>query len=484
MPNIFDEKGIITQGIDDYRSDMSDRAKVLFADKLNGKQLRVDDSSMLGRIFALVSKGLVDNAEILPLILQAFDINSAEGQQLDNLLWGLHRVKRKSAAQATGMVMLQGDIGVLVPKGSQVANNLTNDTYKTDSNVTFTNTDTNGVDINITTTTGTYQIDYTIEGYLSNSPPIVVVQDSFGSTIKDIAERIVDAINSQSSYLTATRNNDNSVKVVIRDQSRIGNFTVSSSTLTVVRAYKPVYVTSNTYDSSESKVGQVKTIKTAIMGWRGVINPYYIFSSEPTESDESYRYRGKLNLQASSGKYNSIIMALKSVNGVVYESVQQNTSSNTTNSGITNNGVAITVMGGNEDDIALAIFNSVSEGIAMTGDIVKSVKDINGYPHEIRFSRPKTVPLQIQMSLVTYPEFPNNGTALIKQAIVNWFNNLNVDEDVHYSRLFEPINSVRGFAVKGLKFGKKGGTLGTEDVVVKYNEIATINAEDINIGGV
>ena len=39
---------------------------------------------------------------------------------------------------------------------------------------------------------------------------------------------------------------------------------------------------------------------------------------------------------------------------------------------------------------------------------------------------------------------------------------MNVGEDIHYSRLYEPINSIRGFAVRNLKFGYKGGTLGVD----------------------
>ena len=168
---------------------------------------------------------------------------------------------------------------------------------------------------------------------------------------------------------------------------------------------------------------------------------------------------------------------------MTYENVQANTSSKETGGGIINNGLAITVQGGNEDEIAVAIFNSVSDGIATSGDIVKEVKDINGFGHEVRFSRPKSKPLQISMSLVTYADYPSNGNALIKQAIVDWFNKLNVGEDIHYSRLYEPINSIRGFAVRNLKFGYNGGTLGVDDIIIRHNELATINAEDISIGG-
>ena len=100
MPNIFDERGVIIQGIDEVRSNMAQEAKIRFSYELGGKELKVDDSSVLGRLFAIVSKPAVQNAEILPLILQAMDINSAEGQQLYNLLWNVHRIKSLSASQA------------------------------------------------------------------------------------------------------------------------------------------------------------------------------------------------------------------------------------------------------------------------------------------------------------------------------------------------------------------------------------------------
>lgn len=482
MPNVFDEKGVVVKGIDEFRSDMADTANVIFSDKLDGRQLKTDDSSIIGRLFAIISKGLAQNAEILPLITQSLDINSAEGQQLDNLLWGIHRIKRKGASQANGMLMLHGDLGTTVIRGSQVSNSVTGDSYKTDSSVTIDRINANGVDISISDVGGTYTLSYNIQGYLSTSPQIVVDTGIHDSTVKDIAERLVGAVNSQSSYLFASRNNDNSVKVVILDQSRVGDFSVGGL-CSIKRAYVPVYATSTTYASRESLSGQVTSIRTSTLGWRGVTNPYYIAPSLGVESDENYRRRGKLKQLSSYGKYNSILMAIKTVSGVVYENVQQNTSSNTTNSGITNNGVAITVMGGNEDDIALAIFNSISEGIETSGDIEKLVKDINGFEHPIRFSRPKIVPLEISMSLVTYPNFPTNGNARIRQAIVEWFNNLNVGEDIHYSRLYEPINSVQGFAVKNLKFGYKGGTLSLEDIIIRHDEIATLSAEDIIIGG-
>ena len=431
----------------------------------------------------MIALPIVQNAEVIPLILQSLDINQAEGQQLDNLLWNIHRIKRNGMGQANGLLMLYGTIGTTVSQGSEVGNYITGDSYATDDDVTFSHVSANGVDIEISSIDGVFKLAYTIDGKLSQSPNIVVQKGVTDTTIQQIAERLVDAIDSQSSYLTATRNNDNSVKVIIKDRNNVGNFIVTGN-MTVVRSYMPVYATSTTYSSKESLANQVTLIRSSTLGWLGVTNPYYIFPSTPIESDEDYRYRAKLNLHGNPlGKYNAILFALKSVKGVTYENVQANASSKETGGGIINNGLAITVQGGNEDEIAVAIFNSVSDGIATSGDIVKEVKDINGFGHEVRFSRPKAKPLQITMSLVTYADYPSNGNALIKQAIVDWFNKLNVGEDIHYSRLYEPINTIRGFAVRNLKFGYKGGTLGVDDIIIRHNELATINAEDISIGG-
>ena len=485
MPNVFNELGFISKGYNEVRSELARNAQEVFGDLTGDSQLRVDDSSVLGRIFGMVSLPIVQNAEIIPLILQSLDINQAEGQQLDNLLWNIHRIKRNGVGQASGMLILYGKIGTTVSRSSEVGNFITGDSYLTDETVKFSNVSTNGVDIEINSIEGIFTLSYTVDGRLSDSPNIVVQKGSGDTSTQQIAYRFVDAINSQSSYLTASRNNDNSVKVVITDPSRVGTFTITGNAQ-IVCSYMPVYVTSNTYSSKESLANQVNVIRSATLGWFSATNPFRILPSTPIENDEDYRYRAKLNLHGNPvGKYNAILFALKSVRGVTYENVQEVRANNSANSdGIQKSvGLSITVQGGDENEIAVAIFNSVSDGIATSGTILKEVKDINGFGHEVRFSRPQPLALQITMSLVTYADFPSNGHSLIKQSIVEWFNSLNVGEDIHYSRLYEPINNVRGFAVRNLKFGYKGGTLGAEDIIINHNEIATISAEDISIGG-
>ena len=46
-----------------------------------------------------------------------------------------------------------------------------------------------------------------------------------------------------------------------------------------------------------------------------------------------------------------------------------------------------------------------------------------------------------------------------------------------------PINTIQGFSANNLRIGKVSGNLGVDDIVLKFNELATIRPEDILIGG-
>lgn len=479
----FSDTGLVVDTQEEIRDQMAANAKINLAPFLGQTELRTDDSSVIGRQLATVARPAAQNAEILQPILDQFDLNKAQGVQLDNILWRIHRIPRKGISQSEGLVILFGDIGVFVSKGSEVANSKTGDVYSINDDITFDNNDCNGIEINITSVGGTYTINYSVNGFLSESPNIIVTAGSNDTTIQQIADRIVDAVNSQTSYLTASRNNDNSVKIIITDQNNTGDFSTTGY-MSIVRSYKPVYVTSQTYQASESNAGDISVIRTSLLGWRGVSNPFVIAESQGVEKDPDYRYRGNLikgNTNTSSR--NSILARIEAVRGVSFLNIQANNTPNPTSSGIVNNGLAITVQGGNEDDIAIAIADAIADGIETSGTITKITKDKNGGDKIVRFSRPQTVPLKISMSITIAPNFPTNGKNLIKQAIVDWFNSLKVGDDIYYSRLYEPINSISGFSVRNLQIGKLNGSYGKDDIVLGHNEVATISAENIFIGG-
>lgn len=468
----FDENGVKVDGIEEVRQKMIDEATVSLAPYLNGDTLLADDSSIIGRLFSLVSSPIVETAEIVPLILQSMNLNDAEGLQLDYLAQTLYNKTRLTSSQASGFVSLQASIGTTIPENTRVSNSRTGDSYYINSSITATNVDCMGVDLVVNSISSIYEISYNINGYLSDSPVITVTPSLTDTTIDLVIQRIINAVNSQSSYLVATQNKDKSIAIQIKDPLQTGTFSIVSGDLTFKNAYMKGYVTALTYNSQESLANQITVKATGVSGWISVTNPVTIPPSSGVESDYNFRKRLMITANSSVNTINSINLTLGEINGVNFSSVST-----------VKEGLSITVQGGDDDEIAYGIFESVTAGIDMVGNIQKTVKDLNGGSQIVRFSRVTPVPLQIQLSLTVYPDFPTGGQIMIKQAIVDYFNNLKVGEDVYLSRLYTPINTIQGFAVNTLKIGRVGGSLGTDNVIViSANEIATISAENISVG--
>lgn len=468
----FDESGLRVLSVEEVRQQMIDNATISLAPYLNGDTLQADDSSVIGRLFSLVSVPIVETAEIAPLILQSMSLNDAEGLQLDYLAQTLYNKKRLTSSQASGFVITKAKFGTTIPANSRVSNSRTGDVYYTNSSVTSSNVSCVGVDISVKSISPLYQISYNIDGYLSDSPVITVTPSMTDTTIDMIIDRIINAVNTQSSYLEAVKNKDKTIRVKIKDPTQTGTFSIVSGDLEFTNTYNKNYVTALTYNSQESLPNQITNIGSSISGWLGVTNPVTIEQSSGVETDNNFRKRLFISANSSVNTVDAIKLRLGQLNGVNFSSVAT-----------VKEGLSITVQGGNDDEIAYTIFQSVTAGIEMVGNVTKTVRDINGGQHTVRFSRVTPVPLQIQLSLTVYPDFPTGGQIMIKQAIVDYFNNLDVGEDIYLSRLYTPINTIQGFAVNSLQVGRVGGSMSSDNVVViNSNEIATISAENITVG--
>lgn len=477
----FTENGLI---IDDYATILTrlqNQAKINFNDLLeDGDELNVDSSSVIGRILGITAEIFASQEDVLQAIASSLDPDQVDGQQQDKLykLAGLER--RLGTPASVQTLMLYGNIGSTVPEGSYVASKSTGVLFTTDNSVTFSNSSVNGIEANINGvgTITRHEISYSIFGKPSENPPIVLYTKA-SDTLSEVLNNLIQSINNQTSNLTASANGDN-LKVIITDQNSIGDFNVNSA-LTITKSYSPVSGTSVADDVDSQIANTIDTIQSPVSGWIGVTNPFASTESTGIEDDELFRARFKYTKGFDGyGYYDALYSALLNIDGVEFVNIQPNITQNNSQDGRTNNGVAIVVYGGSEDDIAYAIAKNVGSA-ATDGNIVKSVQDINGGNQTVRFSRPILIPIKIKMSLITDPKFPNNGVAQIKQNIVDYFNSLKVGEDIYYSRLFTPINQVVGFAVNDMEIAKVGQTYGKNNITIKYNQLATISYADIEI---
>lgn len=478
---ILNDKGVEIQKLEGILQDMQNIARRKFADLLKpDDELDVSDVSVLGRILGIDAETESLNEELLLMLWQSLDPEQAEGLFLDKIL-GLSGIYRKSEIKGFAGLILEGNIGVTVPTRSLVSSPITGDVFETTSNVTFGLDNACGVTLQIPSVAAnqTFSLGYT-GSYGQNKFPTITTRSVEGDTKNMIARRFAETVNSSSTILYATVDSDDNVVVRFINLNTVGYFTLTDSAFKAIQSYMPASSISVTADAGTQAADSLTVMQTPVIGWTGVTNPFDTISSEPKENDGTFRIRGRISKAIkSTANRTALYSDLYALNGVRYVNVQENIHDNPIG-GRSSKGISVVVLGGDNTEIAQAIKNNLPLGCLTDGLIIIPLPDAAG-PMDIKFSRPEYVPIQIKLGLEIDSTFPQNGKVLIQEAIVRFFEDLEVGDDVVWSKLFNPINEVRGQSVSTLYIGKKGENLLPQNIVLNYNQLPIISFEDIEV---
>ena len=444
-----------------------------------GEVLSTDESSILGRILGIVADTDSSQEELIFQMYSSFDPEQAEGIYLEKLVYLFAGLKRKQPTPAIAGLVLRGSLGVTVPEASNVSNTKTGDVFSTDTLVTFSQTNANGVvlDVGTISTGDVVSLTYSELESLNQYPPISVVAGELDTAIS-IARTFVQTINSTSSVISASLDQDNAVHVRFINFNKIGNFSTTGN-LEIIQAYLPVTATSRTFSAVVQSTNDLNVIQSPVLGWFEVYNPYDSIASTELETDSELRNRYKFSKSfIQTGNRESMYTALYSLGGVRYVNVQENIQ-DIPFEGRSAHGIVVTVLGGDDQEIAETI--DKYRAFAYTdGTIEVGLFDINGTPYSVRFGRPEIIPIKVKLSLTTDTNvFPTDGILRIQNALIDYVSNLNVGEDVVWSKLFTPINTVNGQSVNSLLIGKVGESFGTETIVLEHNQLASLSFENI-----
>ena len=131
----------------------------------------------------------------------------------------------------------------------------------------------------------------------------------------------------------------------------------------------------------------------------------YEVSDGGQSQETDYEYRSRFLNSRNSGAYwntDGIYAELLAVNGVTSAKVLENESDIPVNVGgldMPSRSRRYYVQGGNNDDIASAIFKKTDRAIAESGGITKIVIDTQGQEREVVFSRPTNVDVEFQYTV-------------------------------------------------------------------------------------
>lgn len=473
------DKGPVIKRISDILNSNRALAVTLFQDQvLPGDVVDTSDSSILGRLIALASPGEADLWEAVQQLYDAFNPEAATGIALDNLV-ALSGLVRKDASSTTALGLLTGSVGVTVPTNVDIQSTTSSEIYNLATPVTFSPISANGVGVSVLTVSdaSSYTVTYTDSSTSSTSS----YTSGSGATQASILNGLKTFIDANQPALTATITN-NILYVNKKDRSSLSNFTVSSN-LGIVKASNLSYLVAENTGPISEESGSITNILTPILNWDSVTNPFNAIAGSNQETDSELRERFRSSKAArASNIIESLYASLEALDNVEEVVIYENVMDTVDASGIPGHSFMSLVLGGVDSDIAQAIWNNKPAGIRTFGNTSYQVLDSQGNPHTVNFQRPVQVPIYININLTKFPQYPSNGDALVRQALIDYFDtNFGIGDSVIYSRLYTPINSVPGHQINSLTIGTSPNPTQMQNIPISFIQIASLSSANIII---
>lgn len=240
----------------------------------------------------------------------------------------------------------------------------------------------------------------------------------------------------------------------------------------------------------QAPAGSVNKIYRQIIGWDTVDNPSSGTVGVAQENRLEYEERRKNSLALyGTGSRESVYSKVYNVDGVTDLIVAENdTSDSKTIQGVAlvRNSIYVCVNGGQNDDIAYAIYEGKSGGCATNGSVSVTVEDpITGGVNIILFDRPQSVDIKIQVTVDADTGTSDDIVKLIKQAVLDDFNGLDgsqritIGQTIYASRFYCPIQSA-GINIISLEIGKLDGSFG-DIVSFNLNQLPVLSEDNITV---
>lgn len=472
--------GFVPKRLNEIIASLKENAKPIFQDLVPpGEEVDVSDTSTIGRLIGLIAPDMDELWQAAQEVYQAFDPNSATGVALDNICQYIG-ITRQQGRPTVLRTSVWGLTNTFLPQG-QVVRDDENNRYISTTQLTFTVSDAIGFAISPTTVVDGQENSFTIiteDGIYSGS---------YTATTGDTVETVLNAWKLQFDAYSLARVEyevkDGKFYVVLTDYfSYITIPSVINSA--VIETKKRLTFNSQVEGDISVPLGTVKTILTPVYGWLSVDNEVSAEKGSVYETDEELRYRFSVSKAVrSTNTSESLYSQLLELNDVEAVRIYENTSNSVDSLGLPAHTFMAVVKGGTDTDIGEIIWNNKPMGITSHGSTSTTIRDSQNFERVVKFSRAQEVPVYVSVVVSkTDNNLPDNAQEQIRSAIVEYINSRNTfGEDVVYTRLFTPINSVPGHQVDSLFIGTTSSPTGTSNIVMSFDQYPIILPEFVEV---
>lgn len=439
-------EGFVPKTLEVVKADLEDDLRASL-----GAGINLAPQSVLGQIVGIVADQLADLWDALMAVYESEDPDAAEFAALEKVC-AITGTLRALGEPSTGVLDLTGDPDTEVPTGSQASageNALACETTEDATIAAATDWETGLVVATDEVVTNLGHVYRAQDGGVT-----ALVGDGPDST--DYEEEILDG------------------SVTWR---YLGEGTGVAESV-------PARATEN--GARDFLARTVTTIETPVSGWSGVLNPAAFDLGKEVDTDAELRIRRLAELFSSSaGPADVIRESLLAVDNVESASVYENDTDTTDADGVPPHSIECVVLGGDDAEVASAIYKSKCAGTGTYGSTTESVDDSEGNPHDVNFSRPDEIPIYVELDVVKDPDtFPDDGEDQIKELLAEFVADLSVGRDLSPAALVAMVYDVQGVLdvpVSAWLVDDETPPVASDLIVITSRQLATLSPSNIAI---
>lgn len=199
----------------------------------------------------------------------------------------------------------------------------------------------------------------------------------------------------------------------------------------IVDGGSPAIFQALNYGPKVFAAGTLSIIETPRPGWTAVTNTKDGTVGRIEELDSELKQRREKTLKAGgSGRIDTIKEAVDNLDGTTYVVAYENDTSEIDARGQAPNSINLFVVGGDDAEIAQALWDNKPGAIPYVGNTGVTITDSQGFNRVMRFSRPEDVLIWIILQISVNDSYPENGDDQAKTGLLEKGILLDIGDDV------------------------------------------------------
>ncbi len=447
--------GFNKKQITDLKTELEQAFRTAF-----GAGIKTTPDTQFGKLIGIISDRYDEVWALAEAVYNAQYPNSASGISLARI-GEITGIIPNAATKSTVVAYLAGTDTTLIPQGSLVATQDAGDQFQTLADVTLSGS------------------NFTVAGITRSGSTVSANAVAHGRSVGDWI--FVNGAD-QTEY-----NGLHQITVVVD----VDNFEYQISTTPTTPATGTMNADPATAGSVEAVntgpvqalAGTLNQIVTPVSGWTRVENDLDATKGANAETDTAFRARRIVALLGSgSATLNAIRGSLFTLTGVTAVSVFENVSDVVDSGGRPPHSFEALVSGGVDQEILDNLFDKKSAGIETYGSTSGTVVDSEGNNHTIRFSRPTSVNIWLELDLTVDANYPADGDTQVETRVLAFGDALAIGEDVVvFPALVGSFADVPGITDVVVRIGTAASPALDNNIIIGQTQIADFDSSRIII---